>query len=80
MTPEQVEEFLKNAGWIQDRYGHFHKNEYRIKFQSKSIRLEKSFNTTETAYSKSEKRWVRLRSNYFGKLSIVDGKLAGLER
>lgn len=79
MTKLQLAQYLIGKGWTQDRFGHFHKGEYRIKVQARSVRLEKWYRTEASAYSRSEKRYIRLRSGYLSKLFIGDqGKLCGL--
>ena len=78
MKREELESFLLANGWTRDSFGHFHKGEYRMKMQDKSVRYERGYHTEATQYIKAEKRWMRIRSGYYGKLSIVDGKIAGL--
>ena len=78
MKREELAAFLVSAGWTIDRFGHYHKGEYRFKFQKTSVRYEKGYHTSDTEYSKGEKRWLPVRSGYYSKLSIKDGKLSGM--
>ena len=71
MTKAEFETWATKSGFSRDRWGHFHKGETRLKVSSTTVRLE----VKATAAG-----WVRLRSNYFSKLSLTaDGKLSGLK-
>lgn len=79
MTLHEFEKWATENGWKKDRFGHFHKDDYRYKVQARSVRLEKGYHTTGSEYSRSEKRWVRLRSAPLSKLSISEnGRLIGM--
>lgn len=81
MTKQEFVDWAKKDGWEQDRFGHFHKGEYRLKVQDRSVRWEKMYRTSASQYNKSEKRYVRIRSGFYSKLSVSpDGTLLGLER
>jgi len=80
MKPEDLVAYLLSKGYVVDSYGHYHKGEYRFKFQKTSVRYERSYRTPDTEYSKGEKRWIPVVSGYFKNLSIVDGKISGLKR
>ncbi len=80
MKPDELRTFLTETGWQPDKFGHYHRGEYRFKFQQTSVRLERSYQTSDTQYSKGEKRWLRLRSAYFSQLEIKEGKLSGLTK
>lgn len=81
MKAEDLQAHLVKQGFVADRFGHYHKGEYRFKFQKYSVRYERSYKTPDTEYSKGEKRWINVASGYFKKLSINDdGKISGLSR
>lgn len=81
MTKQEFETWALGCGWTKDAYGHFHKGDMRFKVQDRSVRMEKSYRTPDTQYSKGEQRWLRLRSGFFSKLSISpDGKLVGMTK
>lgn len=61
MKREEVESYLVSIGWIRDRWGHYRNGAYRIRLQSKTVRYE---------VAGTNGGWVRLRSAYYGKLSI----------
>jgi hypothetical protein len=79
MKKEDLAAYLVQHGWTKDRFGHYHKGEYRFKFQKISVRLEKGYHTADTEYSKGEKRWLPVRSAYLKDLSIKDDKIHGLK-
>ena len=80
MTIEQFREWAMKCGWTPDTYGHLHQGEYRFKVQAVSVRLERGYHTPDTAYSKGEKRWVKLRGGYLSKLTVsADNKLQGMK-
>lgn len=59
-------------GWELDRWGNMKKGNRRIKFQKRSIRLERRVETTPLS-------WVRIRSAFISKVVITDDdKLGGL--
>ena len=63
-------DYLLRNGWEKDKYGHFKKDNYRMKMQSNSVREE---------YKNGLGKWIRTRSGYYSQLSIdVYGKLDGL--
>jgi uncharacterized protein YaaR (DUF327 family) len=73
MTKEQFIEWAKSKGWSEDRYNHLQKTRgngrtYRFKINALSTRYE----------VKSEAGWVRLKSQYYKNLKLVDDKLSGL--
>ena len=51
---------------------------YRLKFGAKAVRYEKQISHS-TKYS-NNKEWIRLRSGYYSKLRVEDGKLVGMTR
>lgn len=82
MTKNQLIEWLsKNPKWELDRFGHFKSNDgtFRFKIGTQSVRLEKKVIHAATKYTKESTSWIRLRSQYYSKLSITaDGKLVGM--
>jgi len=81
MSREEFEQWAEKNGWKRDRFGHYHKGDLRLKLQAKTVRLERSHRTEDTQYRKGEKRWIRIRSGYYGKLSLsAENKLIGLKR
>lgn len=79
MTKQEFVAWAQGNGWESDTYGHLHKGDYRFKIQDRSVRYEKSYRTPDGPYQKGEKRYVRIRSGFFSKLSVTpDGKLSGL--
>lgn len=80
MTQTELVTHLQSTGWTVDSYGHYHKGERRMKLQQNSVRYERSYRTTATAWSKSKLEWIRIKSGYYKDLSVVDGLLAGLTR
>lgn len=80
MTADQFRDWVRSKGWSIDAYGHAHKGGYRFKVQTKSVRLERSYQTPDTDYSKGEKGWLRVRSAYLSKLTLNnEGKLQGMK-
>jgi len=80
MKREELENHLTTKGWTKDRWGHFKSKtgQYRMKFQAKSVRLEKQITLSGSQYSGPRNEWMRLRSQFYSKISIVDGKIHGL--
>ena len=79
MTKEQLSECLERCGFVKDRFGHYKKTildgqgrraVYRYKIQEISVRKE--------VFSPAFKGWVRLKSGYLSKMSIVGGKISGM--
>ena len=68
---EELKNFLRENGMKEDRWGNLkdETGETRFKFSSTSLRLEKKWRKNE---------WVRLKSGYYSKIEIKDGKLHGL--
>ncbi len=85
MTQNELKNFFLSTGnWQEDRWGNLTKDttngKYRIKFNNKSLRYEKQVCHEKTMYSPASKSWVRLRSGYYGQLSITsENKLQGLK-
>lgn len=94
MTRQEVIDFLKSKGKTQDRFGHFVFNKvipglsttldgvtepvarvYRYKVGPKALRYE-----VRVDYAGGGHAWVRLRSGFYGKLSVIGGKLHGMQR
>jgi hypothetical protein len=75
MTRQELEDWLISKGFIKNRFDHFTKPtvpNFRFKLQSHSVRYEQKVGSGD---------WVRLKSGYYGQLSISDeGKLSGLKR
>jgi hypothetical protein len=62
---------LREFGWEQDRWGHFKKpnkngNLLRVKVQKRSLRLEGQHKIG------NKNEWVRISSDFFGKIKIED--------
>jgi len=76
---EQIKKLLISYGYTQDTYGNFKKQKdgelYRYKFQSASLRKEVQYKRSDGVSA-----WVRLSSNYYNNLSIVNNKIVGLKR
>ena len=70
-----VRDLLLENGWNQDRWGHYqlavNDKQYRMKLQDKTLRHEVRITSEATAYSRKKNEWVRIRSGYYGQLSIV---------
>lgn len=69
MTPKQRKEHLEsihealiNAGWVQDNYGHYKKDDYRMKMAKTSMRYE----------WKNNGRWVNIHSDYFKNIKVSE--------
>jgi len=84
MTREQVASWLESKGWKKDRWVNYKKSgptkEYRMKLEKRVVRYEVKVNHAAGKYHDASTSWVRLRSGYYKKLSLVDGKLSGLVR
>jgi hypothetical protein len=63
----ELQEHLSANGWKEDRWGHYHKNEYRFKFQAITVRLEKKNSLGE---------WFKVHHDVFliKNFHLVDGK------
>src|SRR5512140_618259 len=71
VTKNILEAWAKSRGWTQDRWGHWHKANYRLKLSRIAARYE----------LRSGVGWVRLRSAYYHSIEITaEGKLKGLSR
>ena len=81
---EELRQWLLSLGYIEYQPGAFAKTDpgkkvedgfRRYKFQDNVLHLQ-------TAYRNSQGglEWMRMRSGYYSKLSINDGKLSGLTR
>lgn len=61
-----LESSLKADGWVEDRYGHFHKSiegrRNRIKFQSVSVRIE--------IRSTCKTFWIKKTGEFYSKIKI----------
>jgi hypothetical protein len=74
MTKNEFIAWATSKGWQVDRFNHLQKTRatgkhYRFKVGKYSTRYE----------VKSESGWVRLKSQYYKNLKLIDGKLAGLK-
>lgn len=79
MTKAQIIEWGTSKGWELDRWCHLKKtNEegvlLRLKLGKRVVRLERGVRIS------NKMKWFILRSQYYSKLSIVGGKLAGLRK
>lgn len=71
VTKDILEAWAKSRGWTQDRWGHWHKANYRLKLSRIAARYE----------LRSGAGWIRLRSAYYHSIEITaEGKLKGLSR
>ena len=70
MTRAELEAWAARNGWERDTYGHYHKDGQRLKFQDRSVRLERSVHTPDGDYSKGKKLWLKRKSAFFSKLSL----------
>ena len=81
MTPKQKEKLiqeirtaLKSFGFQEDHYGNFKKETegkvLRYKFGKTALRRE---------VKGSSGQWIRVASNYYKNISIIDGKISGLK-
>ncbi len=85
MTKTELTQWLESKGFKQDSYGHYQKTDpsgkvYRFKIQDTSVRYEAQIRLDGTQYSKPKNEWLRIRSNYYKNLSLVNDKLHGLVR
>ena len=82
----ELKQHLEAAQWKADRYGNYRKStgtqEYRVKFNPTSIRIEAQVIHSETQYSPQTKEWVKIDGSYYkdlkknDKQKIVVGKYA----
>lgn len=70
MTKQELINWATTKGWTLDRWGHLRKNNLRMKLQKRTVRLEREYRTPDTRYSKGEKRYLRLHSSYYSKLTV----------
>ncbi len=71
VTKDILEAWAKSRGWTQDRWGHWHRANYRLKLSRIAARYE----------LRSGTGWIRLRSAYYHSIDITaEGKLKGLLR
>jgi len=81
LTRQQFIDWAKARGWESDAFGHLqksytrigntHADRHRYKLTRLLVRLE----------FRSGERWIRLKSGYFGKMSInAHGQLEGMTR
>ena len=70
MTREQLEAWAVRHGWKKDAYGHYHNGDQRLKFQDRSVRLERGVHTPDGEYSKGKKLWLKRKSAFFSKLTL----------
>ncbi len=59
---EEIKSVLFRNGWVMDSYGHFKRDNFRIKMQKTSMRYE----------CKKGAGWVNLRSDYFKNVKIIE--------
>lgn len=71
MKREELEKHLTSIGWTKDAYGHFKSpdGQYRMKFQATSVRFERKVQLS------AGPEWRRVKSNYYSKMSVVNGKI-----
>jgi hypothetical protein len=80
MTKAEVRAYFEARGWKADRFGHLHKvgkdgSPYRIKLGKLTARYEVK------AWVGQDSPWIRLRSGYYGKLSLnAEGKIVGFKK
>ena len=83
-----LKEYLISKGYIEYKPGSFAKTNpgnkiqdgfTRFKFDQNVLRYE-SFLVTDHTYGPQIRRFIRLRSGYYGQLSITDKGIKGLER
>jgi len=69
---EELKNFLRENGMKEDRWGNLkdETGETRFKFSSTSLRFEKK---------RGKNDWVRIRSGYYSKIEIRDGRIHGME-
>jgi len=80
MTKQELINWAKSRGWVEDKYGHLQKkidsNTMRLKLSNTAVRYEKQVTMPDGKHE-----WVRIYSNYFKYLSINDkNQLVGLKR
>ena len=79
MKPDELREWLRTQGYEEDRFGNMKKTDdrdvRRFQFKKKVVRYERQYKDFEGKNS-----WARIGSGFYGKLSIKDGKLSGLQR
>lgn len=77
MEKAEIVKTLVGQGWVADKFGNYKSKtgQYRIKMQAISLRVEKRVEIPASTYSKAEKLWVNISSDYFCNLSVKDGRL-----
>ena len=80
MTKAEFTRWAQSKGWVMDKYGHLQKeqngSEYRYKMSDISVRRE-----VKVHHEHGGSKWMRLKSQYFSKLSVnSDGLLVGMQR
>lgn len=89
MQREEVAEFLRRAGWVMDRFGHFQKvitrthnvtgetvvNKFRIKLMPRVIRVEKQIRLEATEFTKASNEWFRTGGCSYSEARITGGRL-----
>lgn len=76
ITVEEIKAYMKNLGYVEDRYGNLRKESggkiYRFKFQDISVRFEHGYHSEIDGKLK----WVKVGGDYFKNIRWhEDGRL-----
>lgn len=73
---EALVAFLKDLGWMADKFGHLQKTigtkKYRVKLQATSCRIEIQIEYEATQYTKATKEWVRFGGDYYSNIAEIE--------
>lgn len=72
-------EFKRQAvalGWVEDKFGHLKSpsGQTRIKFQARSLRVEKRYQPPEAYGYTPPAQWLNVVSDYYGNITSKDGR------
>jgi len=79
MEKQTLINFLLSQGWEKDRWGYYHKGNYRIGVTNTSVSLRVKSTIEASQYSPKRSFWTRLKSGYLKNISITpENKIRGL--
>ena len=78
MNRHEIANVLKSQGWTEDRFGNLKAKSgvTRIKFQAKSLRVERKITYEQNDFYTRPPEWVNEVSDYYKDITLVDGQVA----
>ena len=73
MNKQEFKALAIALGWVEDKYGHLKSpsGNSRIKFQDRSLRLEKKYQPSESYGYKPPAQWLNVVSDYYVNITLT---------